>query len=85
MTLADLLVLMDSRDVSLVQLQSYRPTTGKVYAATVGWFRQGTSGPWSSSCANGATQEEALATAMKSTGLFPELGKARRRREDLLA
>lgn len=85
MSLAELLQLMDTKEVSLVQLQSYRPGGKKTYAATVGWFRQGIAGPWSSSCANGDTQAEALAAAVRSTGLFPELGKRRRSAQDLLA
>jgi len=90
MGLAELLKIMDSGGVSLVQLQSYKPTTGKFYAATVGWF---VSGAWRSSCANGPTQEAALELAMRSTGLFEDFpvirieAPARRRRsaEDLLA
>lgn len=71
MGLAELLKVMDAAGVSLVQMQSYRPTTGKTYACTVGWFREGGSS-WASSTANGPTQEAALEAAMRSTGKFEE-------------
>ena len=85
MRLAELLTDMDRKGVSLVQLQSYMPGGKKSYSATVGWFRSGIAGPWSSSCASAPTQEDALEAAMRSTGLFPSLGKPRRASADLLA
>ena len=86
MSLAELLTLDGSREVSLTQLERYKRTDiGVFYTASVKVWADGAA---RASTANGSSQEAALKSAMCSLGLFPELAaepRRRRNREDLLA